>query len=236
VVEEFGADALRMFEMFMGPLEAMKPWNTKGIIGVVRFLERAWKYCEKWEQKDTKEDRDFLIDRNITINKDIEKEIKNYKENRKLLINSNLNITIDKVTQDIENFHFNTAISQLMVFVDFIEEESKGSLAVENFLILLAPFAPHFAEELWEKLGHKESIFLQSWPIADEKYLKKLAIEMVVQINGKLRDRIWVTRDITEDKAKEVAFKSEKIKAILQGKEIKRVIFVKGGRLLSIVI
>jgi len=231
VVEEFGADSLRMFEMFMGPLESMKPWNTKGIIGIVRFLEKVYKLNDKLQ-------------------------ISNDKSNPKSKIQNNkidilLNKTIKKVTDDIENFRFNTAISSLMILVNAMEKEEKISGADYRLLIiLLAPFAPHIAEELWHKMrtnadltqanaeeigSNYKSVFLQKWPVADEKYLKEEKIEMVVQVNGKLRDRIYVSPDVTEDEAKEAALKSEKIRTFTQGKEIKKIIFAK-GRLLNIVI
>ncbi|HOW60825.1 MAG TPA: leucine--tRNA ligase [Candidatus Moranbacteria bacterium] len=208
VVDEYGADALRMFEMFMGPLEAMKPWNTKGIIGIVRFLEKVWNLQSK------------ISDQNIADN------------NVQILLNK----TIKKVTEDIENFRFNTAISQMMILVNAMEKE-KVLMASEYklFLTVLSPFAPHITEELWSQLGNKESIFKEKWPEADEKYLKEEEIEMVVQVNGKLRDKIFVAPDVTEDEAKETALEREKIKSFIEGKEIKKIIFV-AGRLINIVI
>ena len=208
VVDEYGADALRMFEMFMGPLDAMKPWNTKGIIGIVRFLEKVWNLQSK------------ISDQNIADN------------NVQILLNK----TIKKVTEDIENFRFNTAISQMMILVNAMEKE-KVLMASEYklFLTVLSPFAPHITEELWSQLGNKESIFKEKWPEADEKYLKEEEIEMVVQVNGKLRDKIFVAPDVTEDEAKETALEREKIKSFIEGKEIKKIIFV-AGRLINIVI
>ena len=208
VVGEFGADALRMFEMFMGPLEAMKPWNTKGIIGIVRFLEKVWKL-------------QTMISEQGTVNNKIQ---------------TLLNKTIKKVTDDIENFRFNTAISQLMILVNALEKE-KEILFTDycSLITVLSPFAPHIAEEIWEKLGHKESIFKEKWPIADEKYLKEEEIEMVVQVNGKLRDRIFVAPDVTEDEAKETALESEKVGFFIGNSEIKKIVFV-SGKLINIVI
>jgi leucyl-tRNA synthetase len=208
IVEESGADALRMFEMFMGPLEAMKPWNTKGIIGIRRFLEKVWKLQSAISNQNTADSKIQIL----------------------------LNKTIKKVTNDINNFRFNTAISQMMILVNELEKQE--FLLTTNYCLLLtvlSPFAPHIAEELWNKLGNKESIFLQKWPTYDEKYLKEEEIEMVVQVNGKLRDRIFVAPDVTEDEAKETALKSEKVKVFTEGKEIKKIIFVP-EKLINIVI
>lgn len=232
VVKEFGADALRLFEMFMGPLEDAKPWNTKGIVGMKRFLERIYKYeeirisekgngYENWEKEYT------------------DQSLKN-----------NLNKTIKKVSEDIENLKFNTAISSMMIFLNVIYETNNISQSVDieghastvinindfrKFIQLLAPFAPHIAEELWEKLGHKESIFKEKWPEYDPALVKDEEIELIIQINGKLRDRIKVPADISEEEAKKIATESEKVKNFIGDKKIKKTIFVK-GKLINVVI
>ncbi|HOF42367.1 MAG TPA: leucine--tRNA ligase [Candidatus Moranbacteria bacterium] len=221
VVDEYGADALRMFEMFMGPLEAMKPWNTKGIVGIVRFLEKVWNIAFNL-LKNAQEDMLENFEENITA-----------KATKK-----RLNKAIKKVSDDIQEFHFNTAISELMIcanaiIVDHyrISREDYG-----KYIKLLAPFAPHIAEEIWqEKLGHKKSIFLEKWSEVDEKYLKEEEIQMVVQVNGKLRDRIFIAPDVTEDEVKETALESEKVRPFVENKEIKKTVFVP-GRLINIVI
>jgi len=208
VVEKFGADSLRMFEMFMGPLEDMKPWNTKGIVGIVRFLEKVYKNAGK------------ITDKNIT--------------NKKL--ESLFHKTIKKITNDIESLRFNTAISQMMIFANELDkQESISKIQYEKYLILLSPFAPHIAEEIWKKLGHTKSIFLEAWPKYDEKLIQDEEIELVIQINGKVRDKLRVSADITEEDAKKLAVESEKIKSQISGKKIKKIIFVK-GKLISIVI
>jgi len=212
VVAQFGADALRMFEMFMGPLEDSKKWDTKGIIGIYRFLERTWNFISKIKNQKSKT------------------QIKNQKlENR-------IHKTIKKVTEDIEMLKFNTAISSMMILInEFAKEEEIAQEDFETFLKLLSPFAPHIAEELWSQLGHKKSIFTEKWPQFDKNLVKDETIELVIQINGKVRDKIEVATDIFEEEAKKIALASEKIKTILSGQEPKKVIFVR-GRLINIVI
>jgi len=216
VVAEFGADALRCFEMFMGPLEDMKPWQTRGIVGVHRFLEKTYKL-------------NFKIQ--ISNNKSISKsKIQNGK------VDILLNKTIKKVSEDIESMKFNTAISQLMILVNALEkEENLSSAHYTSFLILLSPFAPHLVEELWSKLGHDESIFLQKWPEYDLALIRDEELELVIQVNGKVRGMLKVSADISEEEATNLALESEKIKKYIAGKEIKKVIFVK-GRLINVVI
>ncbi len=144
--------------------------------------------------------------------------------------------TIKKVGEDINNFRFNTAISQMMIFINFLSKEEKvPQKALDRFLIILSPFAPHIAEELWEKLGNKESIFKEKWPKYDKKLIKDDIINLVVQVNGKLRDTILVDADISETEAKKSAQESDKIKKWIKSKEIVKVIFVK-GKLVNIVV
>ena len=212
VVAQFGADALRMFEMFMGPLEDSKKWDTKGIIGIYRFLERTWNFISKIKNQKSKT------------------QIKNQKlENR-------IHKTIKKVTEDIEMLKFNTAISSMMILInEFAKEEEIAQEDFETFLKLLSPFAPHIAEEIWQQLGHNKSVFTEKWPQFDKNLVKDETIELVIQINGKVRDKIEVATDIFEEEAKKIALASEKIKTILSGQEPKKVIFVR-GRLINIVI
>jgi leucyl-tRNA synthetase len=208
VTIQYGADALRCFEMFMGPLEDMKPWQTRGIVGISRFFEKIWKLPVK------------ISDQELANNK----------------INNLIHKTIKKISADIEAMHYNTAISQLMILVNALEKE-KDILRThfESFLLLLAPFAPHISEELWEKLGHNESIFREKWPEADEKYLVDMETNLVIQVDGKIRDTIKVSADISEEEVKKIALESEKIKKYLEEKDIKKIIFIK-GKLLNIVI
>ena len=210
VISKFGADAMRLYEMFMGPFTQSVAWSTNGVSGARRFLERVWKSQERIMEG--------------------ESEIGNKKT--EALIHK----TIKKVTEDIENFRFNTAISQMMICANELEKEKRVSNGhYSSFLILLSPFAPHIVEELWEKLGHKESIFKESWPQYDESLMKSEEVEMVVQVNGKVRDRLVISADVTEDEAKETALESEKVRAYTEGKEIKKIIFVP-GRIINIVV
>ena len=147
-----------------------------------------------------------------------------------------LHKTIKKVTQDMENFSFNTVISQMMIFVnEFSKYDKLPKAAMEQFLIILSPFAPHLTEEIWDSLGNKKSIFEEKWPNYKEELTKDEEIELVAQVNGKVRDKIKVNADISEDEAKKVVMESEKVKKYIEGKEIKKVIFVK-GKLISVVI
>jgi len=217
VVKEYGADALRMFEMFMGPLADMKPWNTRGIIGISRFLEKIWQFYGKIKLVDCGGGKKPC-------------------ENALNGLPKMLHKTIKKVSEDMENLRFNTAISQMMIFINFASKfEAIPRAAAEKFLILLWPFVPHLAEELWEKLGHKESIFKEKWPEYDKKMIIDEKINLVVQVNGKVRETIEVSADISEEEAKKLALSSEKIKKWIENKEVVKIIFVK-GKLVNIVV
>lgn len=212
VVAQYGADALRIFEMFMGPLEDMKPWNTKGIVGVRRFLERIYGMQHKTRNMQQGGEAETSAILNL------------------------LHKTIKKVGEDILEFKFNTAISAMMILVNALEKEKEISRdTYEKFLIILAPFAPHLCEEIWEQLGNKESICNQPWPKFDPELIKDEKIQLVVQVNGKLRDTILVDSDISEEDAKKISLDSGKVKKFIQDKEIVKVVFVK-GRLVNIVI
>ncbi|MDD5396826.1 MAG: class I tRNA ligase family protein [Candidatus Moranbacteria bacterium] len=340
VIDEFGADAMRLYEMFMGPFTQSVAWSTSGVSGVRRFLEKVYGLRKKvqiqsadnicgagifievgngsylfherdqfakiapgsvafWgggrEKNETPSqcairelneelgidvqendletiadmtsknyvdgefDRFFNLHTYLDINNITVKEGKGYvvmslgeavnnpkidtrtktlleiiskgKKNKSLL-----HKTIKKVTSDIENFRFNTAISQMMILVNAMEKEEKILVADYELLVtILAPFAPHMAEEIWEKLGHEQSIFLQSWPQHDLELMKESEIEIVVQVNGKVRERLMVAADVTEDEIKETALESEKVKVFTEGKEIRKIIFVP-EKLINIVI
>jgi len=214
VVSKYGADSLRMFEMFLGPLEKSKPWSMTGLEGIYRFLTKVWK---------------------LVINEDgeLSKRFQEDEVDQKII--RILHETIKKVTEDIENMRFNTAISQMMIFIN--ELSGRATLSrkvVEVFLLLLSPFAPHIAEELWQKLGNKESLVFKKWPDYDEKYLEKDQFQIPVQINGKLRENILVPVGCGQDDAFEIAIKTEKVQKHLDGKEVRKVIFIK-NKILNIV-
>jgi len=209
IVKSFGADTLRIYEMFMGPFDQAISWSEQGVKGVYRFLDRVWKMHYK------------LSSELKTDNRELERLIHK---------------TIKKLGQDLEEFKFNTAVSSLMILANAFEKEDKiSSLRYSLFLILLAPFAPHIAEEIWSSLGNKGSIHEQSWPKYDKNLAKDETINLVIQVNGKVRDKILVEVDIPEGKAKELAISSQNVKKWIQNKEIKKVIFVQ-GRLINIVI
>ena len=177
VIAEYGADSLRLFEMFMGPLEQMKPWSTTGIEGVYRFLGRVWRLVMEENQEG-----EWLF---------APAKITDAAPPAELL--RSLHATIRKVTDDIDKLQFNTAISALMVLVnDLTKETVRPRAAIETLLLLLAPFAPHMAEELWRQLGHGKTLAYEAWPIADAKYLVKTEVEIVVQVNGKVRGHVTV--------------------------------------------
>lgn len=217
IIEKYGADTLRLYEMFMGPFEQPVSWDGKGIIGIRRFLERVWKLKEKVKGQATS---------------DKEKEMK---------LEKLLHKTIKKVTEDIENFKFNTAISQLMILVNGMEKTPRVSVTSYQLLLkLLAPFTPHICEEIWHQIvtineQPAMSILQEAWPKYDPELVKEEMIILVIQVNGKVRDKIEVKADISEEKAKELALSREKIKKWIGGKEIKKVIFVP-GKLINLVV
>jgi leucyl-tRNA synthetase len=219
VIEKYGADTVRLYEMFMGPYGDAIPWSTTSLVGMNRFLDRVWNLKSRIKNEELR--------------------IKNEK------LESLLHKTIKKVTEDIENLKFNTAISALMILLNEMsacggsaEGGEKTNLSIiqySKFLILLSPFTPHITEEIWEALGNKESIHLQKWPEYNPELAKEKEINLVIQINGKLRDQIKTSADISEADAKKLALESEKIKKWIAGKEVRKVIFVK-GRLVNIVV
>ncbi len=216
IIAEFGADSMRLYEMFMGPFSQAVAWSTKSVSGVRRFLERIWGLNAKCQMPNAK-------------------SMPNDK-NQNIKLERLLNKTIKKVTEDIEEFKFNTAISALMILSNEFEKSEKVSKDhFEKFLILLSPFAPHITEELWEKLGHKKSIFTESWPKYDAMLIKDETINLVISVNGKARYKMEAKADITEEEAKKMALASDQIKKYVDGKTIRKVIFVK-GRLLNIVV
>ena len=224
LVEEYGADSLRLFEMFMGPFDQVKPWSRTGVEGQYRFLGRVWRLAI-----DENQEGEYVISPDL---EDIE------------LTPAQLRVahaTIKKVSEDIEAFAFNTAISQMMVFTnEFVNAKPRPVAALRILLPLLSPFAPHLAEELWSRLaakfpGFEGAASKQTWPVHEEKFLVVDEIEYGVQVNGKVRDRITVPKDATEAEIEAAARASEKVIAEATGKTIAKVIVVK-GKLVNIVV
>ncbi len=214
MVEKFGADATRLYMMFVGPLEDDVMFKEEGVTGAFRFLEKVWR---------------LVTDENLA---DCGGSCANVSPELPPLLQK----TIKKVGDDIEKLHFNTAISQMMIFVNTALKTGgapKGALG--KFLIILAPFAPHICEELWFKLGNKGGIATQAWPEYNAEMIKDIKIELIVQINGKVRAKIEAEADILEEAAKDLALENENVKKWVEGKEVVKVIFVK-GKLVNIVV
>ena len=208
IIRDFGADSMRMYEMFMGPLQVSKPWSTNGLAGVHRFLNRVWNVAVK-DMADEKPDEAMV----------------------KLL-----HKTIKKVTGDTSELEFNTAIAQMMIFINEMTKLEKNYRELwEPFVLLLSPYAPHQAEEMWEMLGHKESLAYHSWPEWDEELTKDDEITLIAQINGKVRAKIEVPAGISKEEMEKIAMDLPRIKELVEGKEVVRVIAVP-GKLVNIVV
>ncbi|TYP78056.1 leucine--tRNA ligase [Paenibacillus methanolicus] len=214
IVGEFGADTLRMYEMFMGPLEATKPWNTNGVEGMYRFLSRVWRLFMN-------EDGSVSAKIGAGETTDAFKRV--------------WHRTVKKITDDYEHLRFNTAISQLMIFVnEAYKTDVLPREAMEHFVQLLSPLAPHIAEELWQKLGGEGSISYVAWPSYEEAWTIDAEVEIVVQVNGKIMDRISIAADTNEADMEQLAKQSDKVAEAIAGKTIRKVIAVK-GKLVNIV-
>jgi leucyl-tRNA synthetase len=209
VIRQYGADTLRLYEMFMGPFDAVKPWSTKGIEGSFRFLQKVWRLLEEGTVTD---------------------------EADSPAISKQLHKTIKKVGEDIEGMHFNTAISQMMILAnDAMKEKRLSKLFLETFALILSPFAPHMAEELWEKLGHKETLAYAPWPAFDPALVVDDAFELVFAVNGKKRSSKQVPMGIVEADAISEAMADVAIQKNLEGKEVVKKIYVP-GKLVNIVV
>ena len=212
VVSEYGADALRLYEMFMGPLEQVKPWIMKGVEGVSRFLARVWRVAL--------EEQDGVWR--------VSAKIQDVPCTDKALLRV-VHETIKKVGEDIEKLSFNTAISQMMICTNaFTQAEVVPLKEFTQLLTVLNPFAPHLAEELNSRLGGTTMLSETTWPTYDEAALVRNEIELVVQVNGKLRDRFMISKDADEEAAKAAAFSSAKVNEHLEGKTIRKIIFIPG--------
>ena len=206
MVSAYGADAYRLYQMFMGPFDQAIPWDPKGIEGTSRFLGRVWKLQTKISRKR------IFVSLDILLHK-----------------------TIKKISEDIENMRFNTAVSSLMILSNKMEKQEKLRVTDYALLVtLLSPFAPHIAEELWHKLGNKKSIFLEKWPKFDSQKIKEETFELVVQVNGKVRDKFEAPADILENDARLLTLKRENVKKWIGDKPIKKTVFIP-NRLINLI-
>jgi len=216
IVKLYGADTLRMYELFLGPHEQAVTWNSRGIVGVRRFLEKVWRIASSVIPS--------ASGQVLRYSEGSRDSSASTPQNDKL--NSVLHKTIKKVTEDIVNFRFNTAVSALMILANEIEGKEINRNEVETLLKLLAPFAPHMTEELWHGLGNKTSIHLEPWPEYDEDLIKEDVMSIAVQVNGKHRSTVKVVATATEDHVKEIALADPNVKKHLEGKEVRKVIYV----------
>jgi leucyl-tRNA synthetase len=201
IVAACGADAFRLYEMFMGPLEATKPWKTTDIVGISRFLDRVWRLAGK--RLDEGAGDDALV--------------------------RNAHKMVKKVTEDIEELRFNTAVSAMMVFSnDLARLEAVPRVALETLTRCLNPFAPHLAEELWERLGHPPSLTEASWPSWDEALTRDDLVEVVVQVNGKVRARLHLPPQTPEPELEALARANQRVQELLTGKIVRKAIVVRG--------
>ncbi len=215
IVDRYGADSLRLYEMFMGPLDQVKPWSMSGVGGVYRFLNRSWRLIV---------DEDGALSSQITGADPADDELRA------------IHRTIEKVSGDIEGLRFNTAISALMEFVNEAARWKTCSADVaKTFVLLLSPFAPHLGEELWQRLGGKETLAYEPWPVAEERYLRVEQVEIAVQVNGKVRGSITVDAGAEESTVVEAARALENVTRFLDGRTVRRSIYVP-GRIVNFVI
>ena len=213
IVNDYGADTLRMYEMFLGPLEQSKPWNTNGIDGVYKFLRRFW---------------------NLFHNEKGNVNVSDAEPSRAEL--KALHKTIKKIEQDIDSFSFNTSVSELMICVNELTSlKSNKRSILEPLVISLSPFAPHIAEELWEKLGHQDTILNASFPKYNEEYLKENSFEYPISINGRVRAKMEFALDMPKEDIEKVVLASEIVNKWTEGKPPKKIIVVQ-GRIVNVVL
>jgi leucyl-tRNA synthetase len=218
VVNEYGADSMRLYEMFMGPLEATKPWSMRGVEGVYRFLSRVWR---------------LIIDERADDMK-LAAAIQDVPPDRDTL--RRLHQTIQKVTEDLDALRFNTAIAAMMEFANFLMPLIvRPRSVVETLVLLLSPFAPHLAEELWSALGHSETLAYEAWPAYDPALTRADMVEIPVQVNGKLRSKVQVPAGTNEEGLRTAALGDDRIRTLIDGKTIRKVIVV-AGKLVNIVV
>ena len=208
IVKQYGADTLRLYEMFMGPLEASKPWSNQGVEGAHKFLDRVYR---------------IIVEANIIVDEEVKELEMLYHQ------------TVKKVTEDYENLSFNTAISQMMIFINEVYKVNKlPRVYAEGFVKMISCITPHIGEEMWNKLGHNDILAFESWPTYDESKLVKQELTMAVQVNGKLRDTITVSINASEDEIKSAALASENVQKHLNGLTVRKIIVIK-NKIVSIV-
>jgi leucyl-tRNA synthetase len=214
VVDRYGADSLRLYEMFMGPLDQVKPWSMRGVAGVARFLGRVWRYFAKGDG----------LHRRITDTEPTKEQLEV------------LHRTIQKVSEDIEGLRFNTAVSALMEMLNAAQKWSSCPKSIaESYVLLLSPFAPHIAEEIWNRLGHDESLAYEPWPEAKDEHVALSEVEVAVQVNGKVRGSIVVDADADKEAVLESAKAVENVARHLDGKQLRRAVYVP-GRIVNFVV
>ena len=212
ICDKYGADSLRLFEMFLGPLEQYKPWNTSGIVGTFNFLKKLWK---------------LYVDESGIKVKDIKPELENLKT---------LHKTINKIDRDIESYSFNTAVSNFMIAVnEFTDQNCVSSEILKSLLIILSPYVPHITEELWSLLGNKESITKESFPVFEKRYIKEENKIYPVSINGKVRAKLELSLDLSNNEIEKIIMTNENIQSKLDGLKPKRIIIVH-GKIINLVI
>ena len=213
MIDEYGADALRVYEMFMGPLEASKPWSSKAVEGTTRFLDRVWRLFTNEEGQIAFTDGEVPLELQRILHK-----------------------TIAKITEDLDALKFNTAIAQMMVFVNEVNKtDARPRAVLEPFLLLLSPFAPHLCEELWSRMGHPDTLAYAAWPKHDPALVIDDTVTVAVQINGKLRATLDLARGLAQEAVQEAAFADERVRKYTDGAQIKKVIHVK-DKLLNVVV
>jgi leucyl-tRNA synthetase len=218
VVNEYGADSLRLYEMFMGPLEAVKPWSMRGVEGVYRFLGRVWRL--------------FIVDKGEELRlSEAVQDVPPDRETERML-----HRTIQRVTEDLDAMRFNTAIAAMMELTNYLTPlPARPRRVLETFVLLLSPFAPHLAEELWRALGNNGTLAYEPWPPYDPELTKAEEIEVPVQVNGKVRARLKVPAGIDNAALEQAALADPGVRAQLEGKKVRKVIVVP-GKLVNIVV
>ena len=215
VIAKYGADTFRLYEMYMGPLDAAKPWNTRDVPGLFKLCHRIWR---------------LVVDENTG---DLSTALVDDQPDAGAL--RILHKTIKRVTEDIRQLKINTAIAALFDFVNYMTPLPRRSRAViEPFVLLMSPFAPHLGEELWQRLGHHTTLAYEPWPALDEKLARDDQVEIAVQVSGKIKARIMVAADADDDSLRDAALADTKVAAAIEGKTIRKIIVVK-GRLINIV-